>query len=145
MDTLRHNGWKIGIPEGWVDASQVIVTGPMKDEYSPTINVLQEPLDSPTSPRAYATEKRAELQQEFSGQGYEVIEEGPIEIGDEKSFQRTHTWTLPNKNIKITQMQVYILRDDKAIIITATEKSDRFEDMKSTFMDALDKFEFVKE
>lgn len=145
MDTLRHDGWKIGMPEDWVDASNVIIMGPMADDYSPTITVTQEPLDSPTTPRAYATEKRGELQEEFAEQGYEVLEEGPIEVGDESSFQRTHTWMLPGAEIQITQMQVYLVRENTAIVVTATDRSDRFEDVKSTFMDAIEEFEFIDE
>ena len=145
MQKLRHHDFKIGMPDGWVDASNVIMIGPMKEDYSPTMTVTREPLDSPTTARSYATEKRAELEEEFGSQGYEVLEERPIDIGRMSAFQRTHTWMLPEAEIQIQQMQVYFVKEGAALTVTCTDKMDRFDETKPTFMEALKEFEYVEE
>ncbi len=145
METLKHHDFKIGMPDGWVDASHVILVGPREEEYSPTITVTREPLEWPISARAYATEKRSELQEQFGPQGYEVLEEAPLQVGGLASFQRTHTWMLPDAEIQITQMQVYLVKEDAAVVVTCTDRSGRFDDRKAAFMEAVQQFEFIEE
>ena len=145
MQPLRHHDFAIGMPEQWTDVTSVIVMGPAQDNYSPSITITRDYLNSPTSAEAYGKQQAETLAKELEQQLYELVDEGPIELGETEAYRREHRFLVPEAgNARVQQAQVYIVDGTKAVVITATDLASRFEQTRPTLMQAIGQFHFVE-
>jgi hypothetical protein len=141
MKTIRHFDYSLGVPNGWIDASVVSFVGPHQDDYSPSMTVTRDYVDSPISPAEYAAVQRRELEAELGDLGFLVLEEGPCSIQDAPAFRRVYTFDLEDIG-KVQQLQVYLVRASDALTITATDLAARFNKSLLQFLQMLDGFRF---
>jgi hypothetical protein len=140
MRDFFHYDFIIGIPPRWIDSSVVVLAGPPNDGYSPNINISREQLSFRLTPAEYAATQLVALQQGLAAQKYKVIEEGPTTLGDVDAFQRLHRFEVETDNVRITQLQVYVVKGHEAITITCTNLSEWFDQTKPMFIDAIERF-----
>lgn len=140
MQEMVHFDYTIGLPPRWIDASVVVIVGPPNDNYNPNITITREPLDFQMSASEYAANQLAGLHAELDSVGYQVLEENPLSIGGLPAYLRVHTFQMPEAELEVTQMQVYLVRGKEALTITCTNLSHWFEQTRPLFMEALQRF-----
>ncbi len=143
MEQFRHGPWMIGLPEGWGDASSVILVGQPQDDFSPNITVTTEPLSEKTSLDDYAAAQGAELKSMLESFEYRLDDEAPMEMAGNQAYRRLHSFVAPGKDFRVGQMQVYVVGEKRAWTITATDRADRFEQSLPILMEAVRRFRFV--
>ena len=144
MRHIQHNDFVIGFPDGWLDVSTVILAGPPKDNYGPSITVTRERLDSAQTATQYAAKQLPALQREFGEYGYRTRQEGPLVLGSLSAFQRTHSFVMPEQGLEIQQWQVYMILGNEAITITCTDSAVCFQASMPCFQEAIRQFRFMK-
>ena len=140
MQDFFHYDFIIGIPQRWIDSSVVVMSGPPNDGYSPNIAVNRETLQFQLSVAEYASEQLVQLQQGLAEQKYKVVEETSISLGGLEAIQRTHKFEVEEDNLRIIQMQVYVIKGSDAITITCTNLAEWFDHTKPIFMEAIRQF-----
>jgi hypothetical protein len=140
MQTLTHYDYTIGLPTRWLDASVVVLVGPPNENYSPSITITRDQLDFAMNASEYAANQLAGLKAELGHAGYKVLEEGSVTVGGMLAYQRLHTFQMPEAELEITQLQVYLVRGREALTITCTHLSHRFEEFRPLFEEALQQF-----
>lgn len=147
MRTIVHSTAKVGWPEGWIDASTVILAGPPEGNFSPNITITREKLGDPLSAGDYAAKQLPLLQKELGPMGFTVKQEGPVKVGRDAipAFQRLHTITAPDTQLVLMQWQVYIIGKGEAITITSTDRFANFAKSLPTFQAAVGEFKFVED
>ncbi len=140
MQEMIHYDYAIGMPQRWIDASVVVIVGPPNDGYSPNITITRERLDFPMTSVEYAGNQLPALQRELENEGYEVVEEGPLALGNLEAYHRVHTFRMSDIGLEVKQLQVYIVSGTDAITITCTNLTHLFENTKPTFLEAIKRF-----
>lgn len=140
MAEFVHNDFRIGFPPRWIDSSVVVLAGPPNDGYSPNINVSREQLQFRLTAAEYAAEQLLALQEGLAEQGYTVVEERDTTLGGEAAFQRLHRFEVAEEGLRITQLQIYVVKGQEAVTITCTNLTDWFEQTRPTFMEAVKQF-----
>ena len=140
MADFVHYDFSIGMPPRWIDSSVVIMAGPPNDGYSPNITISREQLDFQLSSDEYAAGQLLALQQGLAEQNYKVVEESTLTLGEMRAFQRVHRFEVAEDDLRITQLQVYVVRGSEAITITCTNISEWFDQTRPAFLDAIQRF-----
>jgi len=137
------NDVQIPIPDDWDDASTIVLVGPASEDFSPNVTISRDSLDEPQTPEQYAQSQRSELEEEFGSSGYHIMREGPIDLEGVPAYQRRHTFTLPDTDLTVQQLQVYTVKDRVAITITATDRAEHFEQSRPLFTRIIKGFKFL--
>ncbi|MGI9067364.1 MAG: DcrB-related protein [Pyrinomonadaceae bacterium] len=135
-----HNDFTIGFPARWIDSSLVVLAGPPNDGYSPNITISREKLNFNLTTAEYAASQLVALREGLADQHYEVLEETPLTLGDMSAFERVHKFDVAEDNLRIIQLQVYLVKSNEALTITCTNLSDWFDRTKPHFRDAIRQF-----
>jgi hypothetical protein len=136
MKEFSHHDFSIGLPPRWIDSTVVVLAGPPNEGYSPNITVTREQLEFRLSVEEYAAEQLIALRQGLAEKSYKVLEEGPLSLGPAGAFQRVHRFEVEEEGLRITQLQIYLVRGGEALTITCTHRSEWFEQLKPQFMEA---------
>ena len=142
MREFVHNDFALGLPDGWVDASVVVLAGAPNDGYSPSITITREQLDYEVDAYQYATKQLKSLQDELAQDGFQVQEEGAFALPGVSAYRRVHSFDIADLGVTITQMQVYVTKGAEAITLTCTNLSDWFPRTLETFLAAVNRFKW---
>lgn len=140
MQTVIHYDYAIGLPPRWMDGSVVVLLGPPNENYSPSITITRDQLNFPMNAQEYAANQLASLQAELGDAGYKVLEEGSLTLGGLLGYQRVHTFQMREADLTITQLQIYLVRGNEALVITCTQLGHLFEQTRPLFLEALQQF-----
>jgi hypothetical protein len=140
MREFVHNDFALGLPDGWADASVVVVAGTPNDGYSPSITITREQLDYEVDAYQYATRQLKDLQEELAQSGFQVREEGAFALPGVSAYRRVHSFEISDLAVSVTQMQVYVIRGAEAVTLTCTNLSEWFPRTLQTFLDAVKQF-----
>ena len=127
-----------------MDASSVILVGPPKADYSPSITITRERLAAPQTAAQYGDSQLAALQQQFADHGYSVKQDGPFKAGSLAGYERIHAFRVSGVNGEIQQWQVYVIAGSDAITITSTDLATTFEASLPLFQEAVRQFKTLK-
>lgn len=140
MQEFSHYDFAVGLPQGWMDASVVVVAGPPNDGYSPSITITREQLEFQMDVSQYATKQLSALHKELSQDAYRVKEEGLLPLNGVSAYQRTHSFDISDMGVEVTQLQIYIIKEQTALTLTCTNLTEWFDRTKPIFMDAIRQF-----
>jgi hypothetical protein len=107
-------------------------------EFSINIVISREKLTIPTLPEEYAKQKLGNLQKELHN--FKLIREEPLVLDNQNAFLRIFNWQTQEHKIK--QIQVYIIKGNLALTITASATTENFELYKDTFFEIIKSFRF---
>jgi len=141
-DTI-YNDVQIVIPPDWKDASTIVLVGPAREDFTPNVTISRDSLHETQTPEQYAQSQLSDLQEEFRSSGYHIMHEGPINLKVGPAYQRRHTFTLPNTDLTVQQLQTYVVNDGAAFTITATDRTEYFEQTQPLFTQFIKEFTFV--
>ncbi len=142
MRDFVHNDFALGLPDGWADASVVVVAGAPNDGYSPSITITREQLEYEVDAYQYATAQLKSLQDELARDGFQVREEGAFALPGLVAYRRVHSFDIPDLGVAVTQMQVYVTKGAEAITLTCTNLSEHFPQTLETFLAAVRQFKW---
>jgi len=108
--------FEIGFPEGWRDASTVVLIGPERPTFSPNVQVNQETVPSGLTVEQYFADQRRELA-ELSG--FELHEQGDKQLQGQRVEFHTYTWRIP-QGVEIRQMQLAVVRGATLYTVTCS-------------------------
>jgi hypothetical protein len=136
---LTHHDLSIGHPEGWADDSVVSITGPPRGDYSPSITITREELESEMSAAEYAAVQLEELRRETAGMEYRLHGEEPLPLpfAGVIALQRVHAFVIDELEVEVMQMQVYAVKGFEAVTITCTDTAEQFAGTRPTFLEAV--------
>lgn len=143
MRTIVHDRFMIGLPDGWQDASVVILAGPGEAGLRPTITVARKLLETPETSRSFGEAQLEGLADQLARDGFEVLEEEPVELGQVEAYRRVFRCTMADRSVTLVQMQVYLVREAEAYIICATDREEAFAANRPTFESAISGWRFI--
>lgn len=134
---LPANGFEIGYPEGWRDASQIVLIGIERPVFTPNVQVTREPLpDMPVE--EFLQAQRAELSQLS---GFRLLGHGDRTLGGRPALHHAYSWDLPDRpGVRIRQMQVTARRDHELFTVTCSALEDDWEQAEPGFELSLSAF-----
>jgi len=138
MKTIRHNELVIGIPDDWIDASTVVLAGPVRGEFRPNLTITRQYLNAEINAADYARQQLPALKEAFRRLDFRLRSESNLEIAGIKCYQRTFAMRDPTSEVELQQWQVYVVHKLVAITITATEKAARFTETFPLFHAAIE-------
>lgn len=137
MNELVHGELRVPCPDGWRDASSVLLLGPPVEGYSPSLHLARDPRPGQLDAKAYGQAQLEPLRQKLGDHGYVVEEEGVAEIGRRIAYRRIHRFREPVQQIEVTQIQVHVIVGEQAITLTATDRTDQFPRTRPQLVQAL--------
>lgn len=140
MDELTHHEFSIGLPEAWVDRTEVILVGPAKDGSSPTVTVKRIVLKAPQTLEQFVGFQLHGLRELVGVKPIDIVEERDTTLGGLPAYMRTYHLRYLDKFLM--QRQVYALRGLVAYVLTETSGRERFEGDLPLFDEILKKFQF---
>lgn len=142
MHELNHDDFTIGLPADWTDDSVIVISGPLNGEHTPSITITREHLKSQLSSVDYGKAQLSFLYQELEGTDFNVIEEGNISLAGLIAYHRIYTFFVADINMRVIQMQVYVVKGIEAMTITCTDAAESFDHNKPVFLDAVRQFKW---
>ena len=143
MRVLRHSEFEIGVPDGWLDRSLVILRPPDSDHLAPSITVSRQPLSADISSEEFAIQQIPALTETFAEYGFRIIEERQVRLAGLDAFRYAYEFTSQESNLHVIQIQIYLIRNGFVYVLTATDDAERFHDHKSALEDAIAHFNFA--
>lgn len=130
LQRLPANGYEIGFPEGWRDATQVVLIGPERHVFTPNVQVMREPL--PEVPiDEFLQAQRAELAQLA---GFRLIGHGDRSLGGRPALHHSYSWDLPDRpGVRIRQMQITARRDNELFTVTCSALEQDWDEVEGGF------------
>lgn len=116
MRKLQANAFEIGFPEGWRDASTVVMIGPERPGFSPNVQVNQEPVPDDLTVEQYFAQQRSEL---GDLSGFQMHEQGDKVLAGERVEYHSYTWRIP-QGFEIRQLQLALVRGGTLYTITCS-------------------------
>lgn len=140
MNDLIHNGFVIGLPQDWCDKTEVLLQGPRRNGVTLTLNVVCRQLEGRQSSEQFARTQKDGLSKSLRTDQIEFHEEGPKRIDASEAYQRIYSFSYSGK--WLTQIQMYVVKDATAYIVTATTSRDDFAFSRGLLQEAIDRFRF---
>lgn len=127
---LTANGFDLGFPEGWRDASQIVLIGVERPVFTPNVQVMREPL--PQMPiEEYLQAQRTELTQLG---GFRLITHGDRMLGGRPAIHHSYAWDLPERpGTRIRQMQISVRRDEELFTVTCSALEQDWDQVEAGF------------
>jgi hypothetical protein len=145
MKKIQNNNIIIGMPDGWGDASNVILLDKTKSDFNPNLAINKEFLSEPTDVISYGENLAKTLEEEFANNAYSIIEEGPIELNNIKAYRRIHRFVLWEEgNLQVQQLQIYFVTNEHMVTVTASDLVHRFDESYQVFQEALNLLEIIE-
>ncbi len=142
----EESSYSISYPGNWAKNKgtkfDVIFLAPRQDDFSANLGItvasLSEEEKSQTLDEIVNIIKQ--LQSEDYPE-YKVISENHLTVSDKSAFKRVYDWYSSEYKLDVTQIQVFLIKDDTSYIITATSLSDKFDEYEPTFMEMINSFQ----
>jgi hypothetical protein len=113
------------IPEGWAFKEQITILRDPDKQVSANLIASSEPAPANTDSEGYAKQIAEQLQRECPAY-LELEFERMDAFGGEDGWLRRFEWE-PERNLRITQLQVYCVNQGRAYTATATTESEHFD------------------
>ncbi|MCK6590346.1 MAG: DUF1795 domain-containing protein [Polyangiaceae bacterium] len=140
MDDLIHHEYSVGLPEGWQDKTEVVLSGPMNDGTCPTLTVTRIRLKVEQTLEQFAAYQLHGLGVQMAVKKTDILEEGETTLGGLPAFARVYNLRFFDK--PLMQRQTYVVRGLVAYVVTETSTVDQFEDDRPLFNEMLKRFQF---
>lgn len=139
MSSLRRlqvSDYEIGLPEGWVDGSQIILLGPEHPRFRANIQVSREPL--PTTPlEELLAEQRRQL---ATLPGFKLLGHGERVLGGTPALHHSYAWDMPDNGLRLRQMQITCRNGEEIFTVTASALESDWDTYDGLFELALSAF-----
>lgn len=123
------------IPAGWAFKEQVTILRDPDKQVSANLIASSEPAPANTDSEGYARQIAEQLQRECPA--YMELEfERMDAFGGADGWLRRFEWE-PERNLRITQLQVYCVNQGRAYTATATTESEHFDQHQAELIQAL--------
>jgi hypothetical protein len=139
MAKLRANAFEIGFPEGWRDASTIVMIGPERPTFSPNLQVNQEPVPPDLTVGEYFADQRRELGQLS---GFRLHEQGDRQLDGQRVEHHMYTWRIP-QGVEIRQLQLAIVRGPTLYTITCSALESDWPAFSVEFEQVLSQLRFL--
>ena len=144
--TDEVNGFSFSYPDDWQLASDELSAGtdvmflaPVAcSDINTNFNVVSEGLPYSMSVQSYFGSGQIYLQ---AFTGYTPISDDELTVAGEPSIKHVYTWLLAGQTLK--QMQVYVVQDETAWVLTFTIAPDCWSQYKATFDTITDSFQLL--
>jgi hypothetical protein len=140
MDDLLHHEYSVGLPEGWQDKTEVILSGPMRDGSCPTLTISRIKLKVPQTLEQFAAYQEHGLGVQMGVKREDILEEGETTLGGVPAFWRLYDLKFFGKPLK--QRQTYALRGLMAYVVTETSTVAHYEDDRPVLGEMVKRFQF---
>jgi hypothetical protein len=120
-NTLRHGPLTIPIPEGWFDASQVVVMGPEEEGFRSSLVVSVEPAGPKETAQQFAARMLPGVRK--VAPGFTLVEEKAASFGGKDGVLREYTFTV--EGARVAQLQFYVVKNGAGLTFTYTQLADR--------------------
>ncbi len=139
-------GFTLEIPTDWYITSspqfQAIFLGTSTTEgVRPNLSIAIRPVEADVTPEAVAAESLRIQQAQYSE--YEVLEEIDFSEQGGSGFWRRYQWLNDSHNMKIVQIQVFLVNDSLLHTLTATTTQTYYDEIQATLVHMLTSFRFV--
>jgi hypothetical protein len=125
MGQLSHDQVHLLLPDGWADASHVIVQGPVDPEFRVNVVVVSETLGKDET-LDDAAERHAKALSQFPK--YKLIREEPAKFGPHSGILREHTFA--HQALTLAQLQFSVRHGSKIFTITFSDLKSRIADSR---------------
>jgi hypothetical protein len=130
MTEIRHNEITMPLPPGWRNETKdelLVIVAEEDGGFRPNI-VLSRDRSRGETAEAFADRYLPNLRAALAD--YELLAEGPVDLGPHSGFMREHGFTANDQYLQ--QLQFYVVRGETAYTMTFTHVATRFPAMRST-------------
>jgi hypothetical protein len=144
--TNEVNGFSFSYPDDWQLASDELSAGTdvmflasvACSDVTTNFNVVSEDLPYSMSVQGYFENGKSYLQ---AFTGYTPISDDELTVSGEPSIKHIYTWLLSGQTLK--QMQVYLVQDETAWVLTFTTAPNCWSQYEATFNTITDSFQLL--
>ncbi len=145
MTIFQHNDFVLEIPQKWGDYSVVTMVEPPPDNdkqgFQHSLVITRDTLGEKERFREYVDVQVGNIQANFQNLSIESLNESPLK--DTEGYRVIYTWQHPDTDQMFTQMQQYLRKDTRVIVITATALQSTFEEYRQIFEKTMESFQFI--
>lgn len=117
---IKHGALRLALPEGWLDASQVVAVGPEDNGFRPNLVASTEPL-APGDTLARFAQRSLEMLRKV--QGFSLVEERQATFGPHQGILREYTFAL--QGIRMAQYQFQMVKDSVGYSFTYSQRPEK--------------------
>jgi len=119
--TMQYGNFRMTLPDGWSDATQVVATGPSDGGFRSSLATSCEP----AKPRETVTEYAQRMLPTLSKvtEQFQLVSERAATFGSLSGFVREYSHMA--RGVMITQIQFYVIKDGLAHTFTYTQRTER--------------------
>lgn len=139
MDDLHHGEFKIGLPDGWRDRTEVVFVGPKRSGVSPAISLKRTALKAGQTLADLAASQLEGLQLMLRVTKDDIIEEGEATLAGIHAHMRVYHGTYLDR--RITQRQICMIHDQTAYVLTASSTREHYAEDLPVFEEVIRRFQ----
>jgi hypothetical protein len=117
---IKHGTLRLPLPEGWLDASQVVAVGPEDNGFRPNLVVSIEPL-SPGETLAQFSRRSLEALRKVDG--FSLVEERTAIFGPHQGVLREYTFRV--QGMRMAQYQFQLVKDSVGYAFTYSQRPEK--------------------
>jgi hypothetical protein len=117
---IKHGALRLTLPEGWLDASQVVAVGPEDQGFRPNIVVSIEPLPAGETLTRFAQRSLKNLR---TADGFSLVEERTATFGPHQGVLREYSFSV--QGIRLAQFQFQIVKDQVGYSLTYCQRPEK--------------------
>ncbi len=145
MTAFQHNDFILDIPKKWGDCSVITLVEPPpgdgKQGFQHSLVITRDIIGEKDGLKEYVNTQIGNIQDNFQNFSIESQEEAPLK--DIEGYRVIYTWQHPDTDQMFTQMQQYLRKDTRVIVITATALQSTFEEYRQIFEKTMESFQFI--
>lgn len=123
---IKHGTLRLPLPEGWLDASQVVAVGPEDNGFRPNLVASLDPLP-PGETLARFAQRTLEVLRKV--QGFSLVEERPATFGPHQGVLREYLFVV--QGIRMAQYQFQLVKDSVGYSFTYSERPEKMASTKA--------------
>ncbi|MBU0700931.1 DcrB-related protein [bacterium] len=145
MPAFQHNDFLLEIPEKWGDYSVVTMvelpSNNGKQGFQHSIVVTQDAIGEKMKLKEYVDAQIGNILNSFQDCSIDLQEDAPM--NDMEGCRIIFTWQHPDTGQIFKQMQQYLLKGLRIIVITGTAIKETFDDNRQKFDEIMKSFRFA--
>lgn len=134
---LQSNGFSLGLPDGWRDATTVVMVASEHPIFTPNIQITRIPRGDEPIDKMVADERAQLAQLPY----FRLLSHGNSVLGEKPAIEHEFSWELPEQaGVRIRQWQVTSVVDDEVFTVTCSALEDEWQQAVIQFQDSLAQF-----